>query len=135
MIPLASTVADIAASVAAFATVGLFIAACYAGWVAKRQLGRLDQQLTAQRKTEGRRRVFDHLTRLFDPNFIAMDTEAQRLFRARPKDSDGWETLWKGKGDDEKARISAAMNFYEVVVGDYNDPKGEVLDRATAAPR
>jgi hypothetical protein len=132
LILLASTVADIAESVGAVATVGLLLAACYAGFLANRQLGELKKQLTLQRKTEGRRRVFEHLARLFDRDFIKMDTDAQRLFKARPKNPDDWEALWDAKSDAEKFRITAAMNFYEVVAGDYNDPKEEVLDRTTA---
>ena len=52
--------------------------------------------------------------------------------KASTKDPDGWEAIWEAKGDDEKLRVASAMNFYEVVAGDYNDPQEEVLDRATA---
>ncbi len=132
LITFASTVADVAASLAALATVGLFIAACYAGWIANRQLNGLYIQLSEQRKTEGRRRVFEHVKQLYDRDFIKIDTEAQRLFSMRPKTPDGWEAIWNSKTDAEKFRIAAAMNFYEVFASDYNDPEGEVLDRATA---
>jgi hypothetical protein len=132
LIPLAVTLGEIAELVGAVATFGLLLAACAAGILASRQLGQLKEQITLQRKTEGRRRVFEHLAQLFDRDFIEMDTEAQRLFKARPKDPDGWETLWEAKSDDAKFRVASAMNFYEVIAGDYNDPEGEVLDRATA---
>lgn len=134
LLPLASTIGDIAASVAAVATVGLLVAASIAGVAAWRQLGGLTQQLQHQRKADGRRRVYEHLSRLFDRDFIKMDTEAQRLFRTRPAppDAAAWKTLWDSKSESEKAKIMSTMNFYEVVAGEYNDTRQELLDKSTA---
>jgi hypothetical protein len=131
---LASTIGDVGTGVAALATLGLFLAACYAGTIAARQLAGLKEQLTDGRRAEGRRRVFDHLAQLFDHDFVEMDSEAQRLFNARPKPADGaaWETLWNQKTPEQQTKILVVMNFYEVVAGEYNDPKGELLDRSTA---
>jgi hypothetical protein len=133
VVPEASTASDIAASVAAAATVGLLIAAWIAGRIAKAQLGKLTDQLAEQRTAEGRRRVYAHLSQLFDSDFIEMETDAQRLFKARPVPDDaGWAALWAQKNDNEKARILAAMNFYEVVAGEYNDANDHLIDKATA---
>jgi hypothetical protein len=131
---MGSTFAEIATAVGAASTVGLFLAACVAGRIASRQLRGLKEQVSDGRAAEGRRRVFEHLGQLFDGEFVEMETEATRLFGAKPAppDAAAWATLWSQKSDVQKSRIMAVMNFYEVVAGEYNDPTGELLDRKTA---
>jgi hypothetical protein len=110
----ASTAGDIAASVAAAATLGLFIAAWIAGRKANQQLGELRQQREDQLLAERRRRVYAHLAQLFDSDFVKMTAEAQRLFKAgQTLDDTAWLALWESKNNEEKARILAVMNFYE----------------------
>jgi hypothetical protein len=128
-----STAADIAASVAAAATVGLFIAAWAGGRTANKQLRELRDQRQDQLIAEGRRRVYAHLARLFDSDFVKMTAEAQRLFKAsKTLDDTALKELWVPKRDEEKARILAVMNFYEIFAGEYNDADGNLIDKATA---
>lgn len=124
-----TTVADIAGLIAALATAGLLVAAYIAGRIANRQLRSLGQQVELQRNTELRRRVYEHLAQLFESEFVLRASQAKRLFKARPEQPGGWQSLWDQKTDDEKAVITSVMNFYEVVAGEYND---SLLDRAIA---
>ncbi len=129
----ASTAGDIAASVAAAATVGLLIAAWIGGHIANQQLRGLRQEREDQLIAERRRRVHAHLAQLFDSDFIKMTAEAQRLFKAgKTLDDMAWQALWEQKGDEEKARILAVMNFYEIFAGEYNDTEENLVDQATA---
>ena len=129
----ASTAGDIAASVAAAATVGLLIAAWIGGHIANQQLRGLRQEREDQLIAERRRRVHAHLAQLFDSDFVKMTAEAQRLFKAgKTLDDMAWQALWEQKGDEEKARILAVMNFYEIFAGEYNDTEENLVDQATA---
>lgn len=128
----ASTVADIGGVIAAVASFGLLCAAIAAGIIAYRQLGGLRQQLELQRLSERRRRVHEFLEQLFDYDFIKMSQEAEELFASRPAMPSGWKALWEAKTAEEKSMITATMNFYEVVASEYNDPKGDLLDRDLA---
>jgi hypothetical protein len=119
-------------AVTALATVGLFLAACAAGAIAKQQIGKLSEQLELQRQFERRRRVYEHLSRLFDREFLLMTAEAQNFFRAHPKDASSWKAAWDKKTDKQQSMITAVLNFYEVVAIEYNDPKDELLDKALA---
>ena len=78
---------DVWTKLTALATAGLFIAACVAGAIAKQQIGKLNEQLQLQRQFERRRRVYEHLSRLFDREFLLMTAEAQNFFKAHPKDT------------------------------------------------
>jgi hypothetical protein len=120
------------AEVTALATVGLFFAACVAGLIAKKQIGKLNEQLELQRHVESRKRVYEHLSRLFDRDFLIMTAEAQNFFRTHPGDASSWEDAWGKKTDRQQAMITAVLNFYEIVAIEYNDQKDELLDRALA---
>jgi hypothetical protein len=75
--------------------------------------------------------VYDHIERLFDRDFVLMLSAAEELFVENPDDADGWEALWTARDPRKQAEVLAAMNFFEIVAGEYNDPSG-ILDRAVA---
>ena len=128
----ATTVVGVAGLIAALATLGLLGAAIAAGVIAYEQLGGLGQQLELQRKSERRRRVHELLEHLFDVDFVKMSLEAEGLFRHPPTRPSGWKALWEAKTDEQKSMITAIMNFYEVVASEYNDPRGDLLDKELA---
>lgn len=128
----ASTVADIGGLIAAVATLGLLAAAIAGGVIASNQLDGLKQQLQLQRQSERRRRVHELLEHLFDVDFIKMSLEAEDLFKHRPAHALGWKALWDAKTPEQKSMITAIMNFYEVVASEYNDPTGDLVDKALA---
>lgn len=150
--PCASTTADVGGLIAAIATLGLLGAAWKAGGIAKQQLTGLRDQLVIQQQIERRRRVYQHLARLNDPDFIRMSNVAGRLFKSRLDDRgwsrlrnlvrlllrrraaepDGWKAIWKDTSDEDRSVVLSVMNFYEIVAGEYNDPKEELLDNALA---
>jgi hypothetical protein len=129
--PLASTVADLGGLIAACATVGLLIAAVIAGRIARDQVIGLRQQLTLQQRLQSQRRVYDHIERLFDRDFVLMLSTAEDLFIEKPESPGGWEALWTARDSQQQAEVLAAMNFFEIVAGEYNDSSG-ILDRAVA---
>jgi hypothetical protein len=129
--PFASTVADIAGLVAACATLGLLIAAVVAGIIARQQVIGLRSQLALQRRLQSQQRVYDHIERLFDRDFVLMLSAAEELFVENPDPAGGWDALWTARDPQKQAEVLAAMNFFEIVAGEYNDPTG-ILDRAVA---
>jgi hypothetical protein len=119
--PPASTLGDVGGLLTGIATLLLFAVAIIAAAFAKAQI---DQQKELAR----RQRVYEHLAQLYDRDFVLMMSEAQELFEVRPPD---WEHAWDGRLGDAKSEILAAMNFFEIVAGEYNDPRG-YLDKQAA---
>jgi hypothetical protein len=129
----ASTVADIGGLIAACATLGLLIAAVFAGRIANKQVESLKEGLAVQRQIERRRRVYEHLGRLFDGQFILMLTQAEMLFKDEPSENAGnWEALWEERDSVQQSEIMAALDFFEIVAGEYNDPTETTLDKGVA---
>jgi hypothetical protein len=77
-------VADIGGVIAAVATIGLLITAIVAGSLAKEQLVGLRSQLTLQQQMQRQRRVYDHIERLFDRDFVLMLSTAEEWTKAEP---------------------------------------------------
>jgi hypothetical protein len=119
-----STLGDVGGLVTGIATLLLFGVAVVAAKFAKAQV---DQQKDLAR----RQRVYEHLAQLYDRDFVLMMSAAQELFEERPPDESGWENTWEARDGDTKSEILAAMNFFEIVAGEYNDLR-EYLDKKAA---
>jgi hypothetical protein len=120
----ASTLGDVGGLLTGIGTLLLFVVAVVAAKFAKAQV---DQQKDLAR----RQRVYEHLAQLYDRDFVLMMSAAQELFEERPPDESGWENAWEALDGDTKSEIVAAMNFFEIVAGEYNDPR-EYLDKEAA---
>jgi hypothetical protein len=120
----ASTLGDVGGLLTGIATLLVFVVAVVAAKFGKAQV---DQQKDLAR----RQRVYEHLAQLYDRDFVLMMSAAQELFEERPPDESGWENVWEARDGDTKSEIVAAMNFFEIVAGEYNDPR-EYLDTKAA---
>ena len=123
MLP-AQPVADVGGLLTGIGTLLLFVVALVAAGFAKAQI---DQQKELAR----RQRVYEHIAQLYDRDFVLMMSAAQELFEERPPHESGWEDAWEARNGNKKSEIVAAMNFFEIVAGEYNDP-GEYLDKTAA---
>lgn len=108
---------------------GLLITAIVAGGIAREQVIGLRHQLTLQQRLQRQQRVYDHIERLFDRDFVLMLTVAEELFVEKPESSGGWEALWTARGPQKQAEVLAAMNFFEIVAGEYTIPAGSWTDQ------
>jgi hypothetical protein len=118
------TLGDVGGLLTGIATLLLFVVAVVAAKFAKAQV---DQQKDLAR----RQRVYEHLAQLYDRDFVLMMSAAQELFEEGPPDESGWENAWEARDGDTKSEIVAAMNFFEIVAGEYNDLR-EYLDKKAA---
>jgi hypothetical protein len=136
-------IAAIGGVIAACATTGLLIAAWKAGLYAKEQVEQLKEQLKQQERLleqqqrgERQRRVYEHLARLQSREFVLMLSTAQELFLTKPnrrrkkQPNPNWQALWLKRDVEERAQIVTAMNFFEILAGEYNEPN--YLDKPAA---
>jgi hypothetical protein len=138
MVPTAITLhqaAEWGAAIAGVATVGLLIAAYWAGRTAKRQVesaaSGIKEQIDLQRQINRRSRVYELLAPFYDRRFLEMSAEADELFRIFRKDATRGESKWRSMSGPEKARVEAVLNFYEEVASEHN---ADFLDKDAAAP-
>jgi poly-beta-hydroxyalkanoate depolymerase len=115
---------NIAAAVAAGATVLLLIAAIWAGKTAQ-------AQIAEQRRIEMRRRAYDHLGIFNSRDFTEMSAEAARVFQLFKEEKTAHKTIWTKLSDSERTSVQTFLNFYEEIASEYN---AGFLDRTAAEP-
>jgi hypothetical protein len=111
---------NIAAAVAAVATVLLFVTAIWAGRTAQ-------AQIAEQRRIEMRRRAYDHLGVFNSRDFAEMSAEAARVLRLFKEEETAHKAIWAKLSDSERTSVQTFLNFYEEIATEYNagflDPK------------
>lgn len=135
MISLVGTVADVSQLLQAIFTGGLLIAALAAAAAAWAQLGRgqkaVATQIAAQLDNDRRLRAHSFADRTTTVEFVALMSEALKLFRL---DEDTWRKWWSDrdlKRENEVLRQQAVvvLNFCEAIAGEYLDG---LLDKKVA---
>jgi hypothetical protein len=119
---------DWATLLGALATLGLLIAAVWAGWKAARGVS---EQIKEQRRIQRRARVFDLQSRFSASDFIAMNAEAVAMMEAFAADPSTAAMRWERMSNVRTLRVLAVLNFYELVATEYNSG---VLERDVADP-
>src|SRR5919198_819514 len=102
MVPIAITLhqaAEWGAAIAGVATVGLVLAAYWAGRTAKRQVesaaSGIKEQIDLQRQIDRRGRVYQLLAAFYDRDFLEMSADADELFTIFREDATRGEGKWQ----------------------------------------
>lgn len=129
----ASLFGDIGTWAVALATLGLLVAAVVAGKTASAQVQAaargVKDQIDAQRQLDRQRRVYEHLSRYYSPDFTQNSADAYALFRVFRTSPAKGRRKWKRMSDHDRGRILAVLNFTELLASEYN---AEFLDRRLA---